>query len=123
LGKPTVAPARLKKTDGLIDWSRPALAVKNQIRAMEPWPRNYTFWHPAAGPAVRLILGPVSIAEGLAARAAGTVVEASGGRLVIAAGLGAAAPDGIQPAGKRMMGVGEFLRGYAVRAGDWFGAE
>ena len=27
---------RLKKTDGLIDWSRPALGVKNQVRAWSP---------------------------------------------------------------------------------------
>ena len=54
---------------------------------------------------------------------AGAVLEAAGGRLVIAAGLGGVAPGGIQPAGKRMMGVDEFLRGHAVRVGDWFGAE
>ena len=50
---------RLKKTDGAIDWSRPAAAIKNQIRAMEPWPKTYTFWHRPDGPPVRLILGPV----------------------------------------------------------------
>ena len=55
--------------------------------------------------------------------ASGTVLEAGGGRLVIAAGRGAVAPNGIQPAGKRMMGVDEFLRGHAVRPGDWCGAE
>ncbi len=140
---------RLKKTDGLIDWSRPALGVKNQVRALEPWPRNYSFWHPAVGPAVRLILGPLSVVEGfdfvaqasclpvedagkmpalqdagkMPALRAGAVLEAAGGRLVIAAGLGGVAPGGIQPAGKRMMGVDEFLRGHAVRVGDWFGAE
>ena len=42
---------RLKKTDGEIDWSRPAAAIKNQIRAMEPWPKTYTFWHRAGRPA------------------------------------------------------------------------
>jgi methionyl-tRNA formyltransferase len=114
---------RLKKTDGLIDWTRPAFGVKNQIRAMEPWPRNYTFWHPAAGPAVRLIFGPVSVVESTQQTAPGTVLEAFGGRLVIAAGHGTVAPTGIQPAGKRMMAVDEFLRGHAVHPGDWFGTE
>ncbi len=33
---------RLKKTDGQIDWSRPAAAIKNQVRALEPWPKTYT---------------------------------------------------------------------------------
>ena len=42
---------RLKKTDGAIDWARPALSIKNQIRALEPWPRTYTFWHRGQRPA------------------------------------------------------------------------
>ena len=63
---------RLKKTDGLIDWTRPAAAIKNQIRAMEPWPKTYTYWHRPAGPPVRLILGPVSVVEsGTSGRCAG----------------------------------------------------
>src|SRR5947199_218377 len=28
---------RLRKTDGVIDWSRPAQSIKNQIRALEAW--------------------------------------------------------------------------------------
>ena len=45
---------RLKRTDGLIDWARPAAAIKNQVRAMEPWPKTYTFWHRPAGTAAPL---------------------------------------------------------------------
>jgi methionyl-tRNA formyltransferase len=52
----------------------------------------------------------------------GTVIEASGERLVIAAGQGAIAVEAIQPSGKRIMSAGEFLRGYPVRAGQRFRA-
>ncbi len=98
---------RLKKTDGLVDWSRPAAAIKNQIRAMEPWPKTYTFWHRPGGPPVRLILGPASVVQPLwCGRPActgagetpapqvipGTVLEAAGNRLVIAAGEDAVMP-------------------------------
>ncbi len=115
---------RLKKTDGLIDWSRSAVAIKNQVRAMEPWPKTYTFWHRADGPALRLILGPVSVVECAAAGGPpGTVLEAVGDRLVLATGEGAAALAGVQPAGKRYFAVPEFLRGYRVRPGDRFGPE
>ena len=73
-GRPTRCPAtghfalaskapRLKKTDGLIDWSRPAAAIKDHVRAMEPWPQTYTFWHRQSGPPVRLILGQVAAVE------------------------------------------------------------
>ncbi len=65
---------RLKKTDGLIDWTRSALGVKNQIRAMQPWPKAYTFWHrPGSAPA-RLILGPVDVVDHPVAAAPGTVL-------------------------------------------------
>ena len=115
----TKAP-RLKKTDGEIDWRRPAEAIRNHIRALEPWPKTYTFWHRSDGPPVRLIFGPASAVEECAA-APGTVAEASGDRLVIAAGRGGVAPESIQPSGKRMMSVAEFLRGHRVMPGDRFG--
>jgi methionyl-tRNA formyltransferase len=37
----TYAPL-LKKEDGLIDWSRPAAAIHNQVRGLQPWPGAYT---------------------------------------------------------------------------------
>jgi methionyl-tRNA formyltransferase len=115
---------RLKKTDGLIDWSRPAVAIKNHIRAMEFWPKTYTFWHCAKGSPVRLILGPVSVVEADVANAApGTILEASGTRLVVAAGRDAVMPHTIQPAGKRIMEIDEFLRGHLVQPGERFGEE
>ena len=77
---------RLKKTDGLIDWRRGAGAIKDHVRAMDPWPKTYTFWHRQGGPPLRLILGPLAVIEAPAAAAPGTVLEAAGDRLVIAAG-------------------------------------
>lgn len=115
---------RLKKTDGLIDWSRPAAAIKNHVRALESWPKTYTFWHRAGGAPVRLILGPLTVAEGGATDIVpGTVIEAAGDRLVIAAGQGVVMPTSIQPAGKRLMPIDEFLRGHHVQPGERFWAE
>lgn len=115
---------RLKKTDGLIDWTRPALAIKNHVRAMEPWPKTYTFWHRGDGAAVRLILGPVTpVDRSDTASPPGTVLEAVGDRLIVAAGEGAVRLGTVQPAGKRPLSVAEFLRGYRVRPGDRFGPE
>ena len=37
--------AEAEEGNGLIDWTRPAGQVCNQIRAMQPWPTAYTFWH------------------------------------------------------------------------------
>jgi methionyl-tRNA formyltransferase len=112
---------RLKKTDGLIDWSRPAAAIKNQIRALEPWPKTYTFWHGQNGPPMRLIFGTVAVEDHAGGAFPGTVLEAAEGRLLIAAGTGAVAPKSIQPVGKRLMSIDEFLRGHRIQPGDRFG--
>jgi methionyl-tRNA formyltransferase len=114
---------RLKKTDGAIDWTRPALCIKNQIRALEPWPRTYTFWHRQHGEPLRMILGPVDVVELPDLGPPGTVLEASADRLLIAAGQGAIAPRTIQLAGKRQMGIPEILRGHKILPGDRFGPE
>lgn len=114
---------RLKKTDGLIDWSRPAAAIKNQVRAMEPWPKTYTFWRRQKGPPLRLIFGPITVEDHVEGSQPGTVLEAKGDRLLIAAGNGVVAPKSIQPVGKRLMSSDEFLRGYRVQPGDRFAAE
>lgn len=115
---------RLKKTDGVVDWSRPAEAIRNQIRALEPWPRTYTFWHRRGGPPLRLILGRSSAVPSPQPGAApGTVAATAGEQLVVAAGRDALAIAEIQPAGKRLLSAGEFLRGYPVLQGDRFGPE
>ena len=47
---------KLTKEHGLIDWSRHAQGVCNQIRAMQPWPTAYTFVHSPKAPPVRLLV-------------------------------------------------------------------
>ena len=121
---------RLKKSDGAIDWSRSSLEIKNHIRAMEPWPKCFTFWHhggrhrPKDQP-VRLIVGSVSVIEAVESEAAATgeVLQSSGDRLVVKTGDDAVALKQIQPAGKRAMKIDEFLRGYHVAPGERFGPQ
>ena len=115
---------RLKKTDGLIDWARPAAAIKNQVRAFEPWPKSYTFWRREHGPSVRLILGPVQVVPSPdPAAPPGAILKAAEGQLVVAAGQDAVVLRTVQPAGKRMMSVDEFLRGHPARPGERLGGE
>jgi methionyl-tRNA formyltransferase len=112
---------RLCKSDGAIDWSRPAAAIKNQIRALEPWPRTYTFWQPPGRAAIRLILGRSAVIDvGVESAAPGTVVR-TGAELVVATGEGGLQLHELQPAGKRILSAAEFLRGYAVKEGQRFG--
>lgn len=115
---------RLKKTDGIVDWRRSAEALRNQIRAFEPWPKSYTYWFRKEASPIRLILGPAKVVEtpvGFESAEPGQVASADGERLVVVAGEGALSLSSVQPAGKRLMPVDEFLRGYRVRPGDFFG--
>lgn len=115
---------RLNKTDGEIDWSRPAEAVRNQIRAFQPWPKTYTFWNRSQGAPLRLIVGPIKVVQDSSHSAApGTVVETDEDRLVVATGQGCAELTTLQPAGKRAMTIREFLLGYRIALGDRFGPE
>ena len=115
---------RLKKSDGAIDWKRPAAAIKNHVRAMQPWPKAFTFWRRRGAAPLRLIVGPVAVADPpQVATAPGTVLEAAGGRLLVAAGEDALLLSSLQPAGKRMLPVEQFLRGYRIEPGQKLGPE
>ncbi len=119
---------RLRKTDGAIDWRRPAPAIASQVRALEPWPRNFTFWHRPDGSTLRLILGRVRVGSGksplgLATAAPGSVLVAEAGQLAIATGQGWIEIESAQPAGRQPLSTDALLRGYPIRAGERLGPE
>ena len=119
---------KLKKEDGLIWWERSALEVVNQYRGMQPWPKTYTFWHRQDGEPLRLIVGPIRLANDFrldpdVEHTPGTVVSTENHRLIVATGSGCVELTGIQPSGKRSLSAAEFLRGYQVQVGDLMGAE
>ena len=71
-----------------------------------------------------MILGPVDVVDLPAScHPPGTVLEACGDRLVIAAGKDAIAPRTVQLAGKRPMSIAEVLRGHKIQPGERFGSE
>ena len=111
---------RLTKEHGAIDWSRPAFEIKNLVRAVQPWPRAYTFWHRPDGPPIRLNIDRVQLAAGELASASGQVVDVSH-RLLVSTGDGVLEILTLQPAGKRTMTAADFLRGNRVSKGDKFG--
>ncbi len=119
----TKAP-RLKKTDGIVDWRRSAEEIRNQVRAMDPWPKAYTFVPRGEEQPLRVILDAVAVETIDASMPAGTIVgaDAATGSLVVACGRGALAITHLQPEGKRSMSSAEFLRGYPLHAGERLGA-
>lgn len=116
---------RLRKEDGRLDWHRTARQLFDQIRALKPWPGTYTYWYPPGKPAQRWIIDRAQIVDSpdnsSAGSTPGEITVASSGRLCVATGDGSLELLAIQPAGKRVMPVGEFLRGQAVAVGQRLG--
>jgi methionyl-tRNA formyltransferase len=120
----TKAP-KLKKEDGLIDWKRTAAEVCCQVRAMQPWPTAYTFFHREGKPPVRVIITKARAQlanDRKSVSLPGECTELL--RLIVRAGdLSVVELLELQPAGKKRMTAEEFLRGHKLQWGDHFGPE
>jgi len=109
---------RLRKGDGRVDFEAlsPATLVRH-VRAMTPWPGARTTLVRPVGEAT-----PLTIHEAIAQDpptwegARPGDLMADGDRLFVALGEGCAELTRVQPAGKRPMDVGEFLRGARLEA-------
>ena len=123
----TKAP-KLTKEHGAVDLHRPGRTVCSHIRAMQPWPTAYTFWHRMGQKPLRLILHRATW------RPAGPGEETTPGMILGEEGdlskLGVMAGEGtvvevleLQPDGKRRMPAVDFLRGRRPRPGDYLGPE
>jgi methionyl-tRNA formyltransferase len=114
----TYAP-RLRKDEGLVDWSRPARAIHDQIRGLHPWPHAFTF-----GPGGRLILHRSAVAaDETPGVAPGTVVSATQAEGVrVATGDGVLDLLDLQAEGGRVLPARTFLAGHPLKPGDRLGA-
>ena len=125
---------KLKKTDGLIDWTAPVLVTERKIRAYSPWPGCYTFL-PARlrkrGSTGRVIVTKAVIASALEPdwreAAPGTVLtcvtarpKGESGPLgpVVKCGDTAILLAELKPEGGSTMNGGEFLRGRPLEPGE-----
>lgn len=113
-GAATLAP-RLKKTDGVIDWTAGARPIVNLVRGCNPWPGATTIT-----PAGVLTLWRAR-GSGAGPAAPGTLVP-HGETLAIGCADGLVLPVEVQPENRKTMGWSEWLRGARLRAGDRVGA-
>jgi methionyl-tRNA formyltransferase len=116
----TYAP-RLRKTDGLIDWTRPAPEIHNRVRGLHPWPHAYT-----PGPHGRLIVHRTAVRPPPGPLAPpgppGTVVAASQAEgLLVATGDGLLELLEVQAEGGRVLRARAFLAGRPLKPGDRLG--
>ncbi|MDB5307230.1 MAG: fmt [Gemmataceae bacterium] len=138
----TKAP-KIKKEFGLIDWTKPAEEIGRHVRAMQPWPTAYTFFHRPGKEPLRVIVNKAESLPFLGKQAGvplfGSVLPPERiselhpeftklGRLFVRAG-GVLDKTSwlivhlLQLAGKKPMTAEEFLRGYPIIDGMRFGPE
>jgi len=114
--KATRAP-RLRREDGVIDWTQGCRAIGRRVRAMTPWPGATTL---CRGRLLVLREGEPFV-ESPRGRP-GEVVGARSDSFEIATGDGAYAVVRVIPAGRKEMTGGEFARGRGVAIGDVLGS-
>ncbi len=108
---------KLSRADGTIDFAETAVACRNRIHGLNPWPGVTTA---LAGAPLKLLRAATADAAG--AEAAGTLVDAAEG-IVRCGGATSLRLVEVQPAGRRPMSWAAFQRGAGLRAGVQLGDE
>ena len=115
-GAATFAP-RLSRGDAVIDWCASAQAIHDLVRGLHPWPHAF-----ATLDGARYLIHRSGVCrEPRRDVPPGTLLEASGDRLVVATGRGGAlAILEIQPEGRRRLSARAFLAGRRWSPGQRF---
>ena len=106
---------KLTREDGAVNWQWPAERIHNLIRGLHPWPHAFAYLDTA-----RVILRRSRWSPESSPLSPGTIVEATGDRLAVAAGSGIVELTEIQPEGRRPMAVRDFLAGHPLAQGTRF---
>ncbi len=95
----------LKKEDGRIDWTLPAVEIGNRVRGFTPWPGAYTYFDASIVKILKTEVVPGAMEPG-------RISAGEGNTLDVGTGNGLLRIITIQPSGKKPMSAAEFLRGH-----------
>lgn len=110
---------RIKKADGLVEWTLAARDLECRVRAFDPWPVAYVVLD---GSPVRIWKARVSESAQATTAQPGTIVSIERDALVVACGDASFLELlELQPAGKSHMSGAAFARGKRLSQGDRLG--
>ncbi len=109
--------AKIKKEDGKIDWSQPAIRIWNRLRAFTPWPGAFTFLQAEPKPQL-LKIWKVEVVEW--SGTAGEVLSADKTGLVVGCGQNALRILELQREGCKRLTAEQFLLGHPLKLGAKF---
>jgi methionyl-tRNA formyltransferase len=115
--KATYAP-KMKRSDGLIIWEKPASDIVNLVRGCTPWPGAFTYYK---GKLIKIHRASNVSYKGSDIVPAGQIVHISREGIVVSAKGGSLLIESVQMEGKRIISAAEFVAGYKVIAADAFG--
>jgi methionyl-tRNA formyltransferase len=109
---------KIKKQDGLIDWTRPAHALWNRVRGLVPWPGAFTYL--AGQPHPHLLkIWQAEVAQ--RSGPPGEILQADRAGIVVGCGCDALRILALQREGGRRLLAQEFLAGHPLLPGQKFG--
>lgn len=109
--------AKIEKSDCVIDFSRSAREVHDQIRGLSPIPLAFTYT--PDGKMLKVIA--TEVAEGSYSNRAGEVVSIADGKITVACGTGTVNLLTVLPEGKKRMSAADFINGRKIGKGDVLG--
>lgn len=113
----TLAP-KLKKDDGVIDWSQSAEIIHNRVKGLLPWPGAYTFGLNKTLKILNTEL--ISYPPNNEAKAGEILDIIKGKGIVVNTGSGAIVIKYLQLEGGKILDADSFLRGHKISTGDVF---
>lgn len=108
----TLAP-KLKRTDGLIDWSKPAEDIFNKTRGTIPWPGSFSYWQ---GKLLKIWQVKV-VSLDVASLKPGEVISASKEGILVACGDNAISIKLLQLESGRKLTADQFICGHKITKG------
>ena len=112
--------AKIEKADCVLDFSRSAEELHDQIRGLSPFPLAFT--RTEDGKMLKVTEAAVAKREGVQGEA-GTVLSLDGGRVTVACGKGCIALLGVLPEGKGRMTAVAWINGRKVQVGNKLSAK
>ena len=111
--------AKIKKSDGEINWTQPAQTIWNRVRALVPWPGAFTHLPSQPHPQLLKIWEAEPVEQ---TGAPGHLLQADKLGIIIACGVGALRITQLQREGGRRLTAAEFLAGHPLIVGQKFSA-
>lgn len=107
--------AKIEKSDCLIDFSRSAEEIHNQIRGLSPIPLSFT--RTPDGKLLKIVASHVIDKKKITGKENGEVVSLDG-EITVSCGEGVIALTAVLPEGKGRMSAADFIRGRRINVGD-----